>query len=295
MKPRQLAVVCLLVAVGAGALAVPSVAFHSAGVDAVQVDNGDNGTEFGVQVSSFAQASATDTSESVDAGMWEARINNSDRPEEEIQNRTASLDARLDRLSERTAQLENRSDNLSEAAYNARASALRVQAANLRSHVERANMTATQRGVDTAKLDELRNKAANVSGPEVAAAARNITDRPRRPPQDSRGGGPAGDSPGMNDSDRGPGNGMSAGDGDRGSAGDNTTRGDGPAGDAGPGSDSDDSTPAEPGENSTDSGDSTAQERGSNTDAGTEDSGSGADEDGTGSDDSDTDEDEESG
>ena len=182
MNSRQFAVVCVLVAVGAGALAVPSVAFHTAGVEAVQVADDSGGSELGLQVSSFAQASATDASESVEAGIWEVRANTSAEPEAEIRDRAATLERRLERLQERIARLEDRRENLSEAAYTARASALRVQAANIRSHIEQANETAARKGVNATALNELRGKAANMTGPEIAEAARNITDTPRGPP-----------------------------------------------------------------------------------------------------------------
>lgn len=293
MNSRQLAVVCVLVVVGAGALAVPSVAFHTAGVEAVQMAD-DNETEFGVQVSSFAQASATDASESVDAGLWEVRANTSDDPGAEVRNRTASLEARLDRLEERTERLEDRRGNLSEAEYTARASALRVQAANIRSHVERTNATATRNGVSTEGLAELRNRAGNTTGPEVAAAARNITDAPRGPPG---GVGPPSGSPGPGDvngppangsqaesgnhTDRGPENGPAANDTDRGESardrspdntssdrGSDTRDGDRRSADSDRGgNDTEDSTPGDGDSN----GDGTAEPENADTESDTSD------------------------
>lgn len=273
MNTRQIAVVCVLVVVGAGALAVPSVAFHTAGVEAIQT--ADDDAELGVQVSSFAQASATDASESVDAGIWEIRANASANPGAEIRNRTAALENRLERLEARTKQLEDRRENLSKAAYNARASALRVQVANIRSHVEQVNKTAARKGVNTTKLDELRGKAGNVTGPEVAQAARNITDPPRGPPGNNGDPGPPSEKPG-----RGNGNGngdapreneSSAGDGmsgagpDRGQSNENGTDRGGP--------DENGTDRGGPNENKTDGGPPEGDESTGNAPSGEQESG----------------------
>jgi len=194
---RWIAVAAVLAAVGMTVVA-PVAAFAPAGPVPQAGDNGtaDDGTaggaadnrtgngSFGTQVTSFMQASAASANSSVESGVWRASVNRSARPDRAVENRVASLDRRLDRLRNRSAELEAMRDRgeIPEVAYTARASAIRAQIDSLRTAVGEANETARQVGVNTTRLDRLRNEAANLTGPEVAALARNITDVGRGPP-----------------------------------------------------------------------------------------------------------------
>lgn len=183
MRTRQFTVVCLLVLLGGAALAVPSVAVYNA--DLASQEESESGVQFGEQVSSFAQSSAVEASESVEAGLWEAAFNNTANQTGVIEERAATLEARMRSLQDRIGELEQRRENLSQAAYTARASALRTRVSSLQSHIERTNETAARVGVDRGNLDALRNEAANLTGPEVSERARNITDVSRGPPEDA--------------------------------------------------------------------------------------------------------------
>ena len=202
---RLVVVAAVLAAVGMTVVA-PAAAFAPAGPLPQAGDNGtaDNGTaadnatvngSFGTQVTSFMQASAASANSSVESGVWQVSVSRSAQPERAVENRVAALDRRLDRLRNHSAALEAMRERgeIPEMAYNARASALRAQIDSLRTAVSEANETARQVGVNTTQLDRLRDRAANMTGPEVAALARNITDVRRGPPP---GAGPPNGTPG---------------------------------------------------------------------------------------------------
>lgn len=193
MRSRYYTAIGLFVVL-AVAVAVPAVAVTDFGSTVVQEQPTDNESELGVAVTSFAQSSAVDAAGSAEQGLWQAQVNATfaqNATENEtvavISDRAMELEQRLAALQNRTERLEQNRANLSEAAYNARASALRSQIANVRSAIDQANRTAASRGVNTTQLDLLRTNAANMTGPEVAAIARNITDAPRGPPANTPG------------------------------------------------------------------------------------------------------------
>lgn len=198
MRARQIAVVVALVTFGIAGVAVPAVADI-----ATQTQEETDG--LGAEMTSFAQSTAADTSSSVDQGMWEVALNQSDRPEEELENRVTELEQRLVRL-------QNRSQELSAAengtpGYTARAAAVRVEIANIQSAIEGVNRSANERGVEIEKLDKLRSEAGNMTGPEVRDLVRNMTDTPGgpgvNPGQSGDNPGNSGDNPGQSDDNPG--------------------------------------------------------------------------------------------
>jgi hypothetical protein len=194
---RLVVVAAVLAAVGMTVVA-PVAAFAPAGPVPQAGGNGtaDNGTvngSFGTQVTSFMQASAASANSSVESGIWQVSVNRSAQPEGAVENRTAALDRRLDRLQNRSEALAAMRGEIPEVAYTARASAIRAQVDSLRTAISEANETARRVGVNTTRLDRLRDRAANMTGPEVAALARNITDVRRGPPP---GAGPPNGTPG---------------------------------------------------------------------------------------------------
>jgi hypothetical protein len=189
MNSRSFTALGVLVVLGL-AVAVPAVAVADFGSTAVQEEQTDNESQLGVAVTSFAQSTAVDAQGSAEQGLWQAQANatfernaTENETNELISDRATELEQRLQALQKRSDRLTQNRANLSEAAYNARASALRSQIANVRSAIDQANQTAVSRGVNVTQLDRLRNNAANLTGPEVAAIARNITDAPRGPPE----------------------------------------------------------------------------------------------------------------
>lgn len=187
MERRQVLGALVLAVCAAVLLAVPAVGVGTE--TPMQADNDsaaeDNGT-FGEQMSAFMQTTAVDVNATTDSGMWKASLNRTDDPGRAVTDRANQLDKRLTRLETQLANLENGSG----VAYTARASALRERLATLRTQVNETDRTAERVGVNVSKLDDLRTRASNMTGPEVAAAARNITDAPRGPPGDAPGGPP---------------------------------------------------------------------------------------------------------
>lgn len=233
---RLVTVAAVIAAVGITVVA-PAAAFAPVGPLPQAGDNGtaDDGADdrrtngsFGTQVTSFMQASAASTNSAVESGVWQASVDRSAQPAQAVARRVTALDRRFDRLqnrSEELAALRERGE-IPEVAYTARASALRAQVASLQTAVSEANETARQVGVNTTRLDRLRDRAANATGPEVAALARNITDVGGGPPPGA--GQPGGTPPQAGQ----PGNGTGGPPGDEtrgppGSAGNATESGNG--------------------------------------------------------------------
>lgn len=190
-----------------------------------------NASGFGAQVSAFAQASAADANGSMDRGMWAAGVAEDGPPGQAVRERARDLETRLDALENESASLAD--GNASDVADVARASAVSARLANLREAVNQTMTTAEHHGVNASALEDLRRKAGNATGPEIASIARNVTDAGRSPPDWAGEGGPPADGPGA-----GQGNETAPGDGgppdDHGS-GDGGPPDDQGSGDGGPG------------------------------------------------------------
>ena len=200
---RAVALAALIVLCGA-TIAPVAVALEGgfAGLGDGSSDEPDDERPMGTEVSAFMQSTAADSSASVDQRLFAGAYERADG-----EARGAVVDERVDRLEERLAALEAERDELREregelnpVAYDARMSRLAVQIDGL----ERAIDDVESRDVDDERLEALRDRTANASGPEVAAAAQGLSgvDPPRGPPgdDDDRGGGPPAD-----DDDRGGG------------------------------------------------------------------------------------------
>jgi len=189
MRSWQVATGLALLVVGLAVLTLPTVGVGTDLADDGTVANAE-GNGMGAQVSSFMQSSAADADSSVDRGMRQASVNQGAEPGQAVEQRTSTLEDRLERLQDRADRLDAMHENgtIPEPAYNARASALRAQIANLQSDIDHARQIAQRHGVDESKLDRLRSDARNMTGPEVAEVARNITDAPRGPPDGAPGG-----------------------------------------------------------------------------------------------------------
>lgn len=223
MRARQLAVLSLFVLLCAAVLAVPALGSPTDIVQQSASENETDGDEgLGLQVSSFAQSSAADARNSAESGMWNVSVGDSTDPGMNIEERTTHLETRLAALENETSTLGDAPDNLSAGEYNARASRIRAELENVRTAIDDTNRTAHRYGVNATQLEQLRTNAANMSGPEVATVARNITDAPRGPPAHA---GPPGDVGHGDGNETGPSGDVGPNDG-------NET---GPPGDVGPG------------------------------------------------------------
>lgn len=190
MESRQLSATVVFAVIAAVLVAVPAL---GVGVGPpAQVENNstaENGT-VGQQVSAFMQTTAVDANATTDSGMWQAAVNDTDDPDGEVTDRTEELERRLDSIEAQMARLEEQRGDIPEVAYTARASALNERLESLRSQINETEQTADRVGANVSKLQNLKTRAGNTTGPEVASVARNITDPPRGPPEDR---GPSGE------------------------------------------------------------------------------------------------------
>ncbi|WP_340100955.1 hypothetical protein [Salinibaculum salinum] len=193
MEGRQISLVLALAIAVALLFAMPVVGSGVDGSQAAQVENNTTSEEnssFGEQLSAFMQTSAVDANTTVETGMWNAGVNASAAPERDVTNRTAQLERERQQLARKATQLREKRDRLPRVAYTAQASSLRERIRSLQERINGTERTAQRVGVNASALDRLRTQTANMSGPEVSAVARNITDAPRGPPAGVPGGPP---------------------------------------------------------------------------------------------------------
>ncbi|MFC4248653.1 proline-rich domain-containing protein [Natribaculum luteum] len=171
------------------------------------VSDTDGGSQpMGAEVSTFMQSSAADTTESVDAGMFEAEYRNAGekRRADAVADRTNRLEQKLESLkAEREALRENGDEH--SARYEARMASLAVRIGNLERAINDTVVKAQETGVETAKLERLRTDAANLSGPEIAAVASGLAgvEPPRGPPEGTPAQGSGPQSPDQGPPERG--------------------------------------------------------------------------------------------
>jgi hypothetical protein len=172
-------------------------------------------------------------------GLQVAAANSNASKASVVAEQTQSLDAQLTALQERKAELEAARENgtISESRFRAEMAGLAARISTLRQLTNATAETAkglpaealADRGVNATDFERLRTSAKNLSGPEVAAIARDIAGPPNGsvgPP--ANGGGPPVGTPGANNTttgpDAGPGNGGGPGEGTPGN-GQNATTG----------------------------------------------------------------------
>jgi hypothetical protein len=156
--------------------------------------NGSNAS-MGAEVSAFMQASASDANASVDEGMFAAAWNRSNASAADlVEKRTNTLENRLDALQNQKERLLAKKGQLSDVAYTARMSALASRIGALQDAINATSARATDAGVNATRLAELKANASELSGPEVAAIARNLSVGVG-PGATARGNGPGGNGP----------------------------------------------------------------------------------------------------
>ncbi|MFB6206709.1 MAG: hypothetical protein ABEJ05_09320, partial [Haloglomus sp.] len=166
----------------------------------------DANASFGLTVASFAQASAAEAEGEVSHGMFAAAVNRSEGEARAaaVRQRTATLSERVTELrEERAALLDDTDLNFSE---RARAARLATRANQLAQNINQTSDIAARVGVNTTRLERLRDEADELTGPKVAEIARGLAGMPDAVPG----------APGLSDGVPGP-NGE-RGPGDRGNA-----------------------------------------------------------------------------
>ncbi|WP_247731343.1 hypothetical protein [Halovivax limisalsi] len=221
------------------------------GVAVVDSTSGDEGAperSMGEELGTFMHQSTAEASGDVDRGMFEASFDRSEDKATAVTDRTGDLEATYESIRERMRALEN-DTALPERAREARLTRLAVELDSLNESIDDVERRATDVGVDTARLQRLRGNASDLTGPEVAAVARNLSgvnppgiDGSGPPGQDGERGPPA-EKPG-NGGDGGP---------SEGDSGDDDTPPE--EGDQGPPDDDDRGPPADDEADSDDGGD----------------------------------------
>lgn len=166
-------------------------------------NNSTGGSSLGADISAFMQASASEVDGAVETGMWGAAFNDTENRSERVrlvERRTEELNSTLAELRERKAELvaERAAGNVSEAAYKAKLSGLIGRINALESAIDATADRAEEVGATPEALGTLRAATANLSGPELATVARNLTGVGTTPvaPGNGRAGPPNGERPG---------------------------------------------------------------------------------------------------
>lgn len=219
-----LAVVAVLATVAVSGV-VASGAGPAAG--AASGDGGNASTD--AAVSTFMQASAGETGEAVEAGMWNAAYESADdraRKGAVVEHRTAAAERRLAELrAEKQWLLDARANGtIDDDEFRARMGRVAGRLAVLNRSLAETERQAEATGANPEAVRQLRERARNLSGPEVAAVVRGIA-----------GEGPVDLPPQANGTDRGP-PGDARGTDDRSNASENGRPGT-PGGDRGGGPD----------------------------------------------------------
>ncbi|GAA0265118.1 hypothetical protein [Halobacterium noricense] len=200
MKATVLLVTALLVVGAAAPMAVAaSTADGPAAAGSVAVQDGDaanetdNETETapGAQLAGVVDVQGAEVEGEVEQrsfGLQVAAANSNASKASVVANHTQTLDQRLEALRERKQELEAARENgsISEGRYRAEMAGLAARVSTLQSMTNETAETArslpeealAERGVNVSALERLRTSASNLSGPEVAAIARNIAGVP---------------------------------------------------------------------------------------------------------------------
>lgn len=233
---RRGALVALLL-VAAAALALPAVA-----QDGDQTGEVENVT-VGQEVSAFMQSAEANAHGEVENGMFDARMESANASERAavVEERTDEIAARVDAIEERIEELRANRTDVNPVAYRAQMSAAAAQLAAVRESANRTATHAERVGVDTTRLETLRNNASELTGQEVAAIARSLAGVMGRGPPDHAG------PPGGNGTEPPDNAGPPGGNGTDSTGGD-------PPDDTGQGTDNGQGTGAGPGEATGDGG-----------------------------------------
>lgn len=232
----------ILLAVAAAALvAVPAVglaAVDSASTANAQAAENDADVAPGERMSGVVgvgEAEISGTHQQRAFGLQVAQAQTEDAQADVVADRLTAVEQRLDELEQRRAELEAQREagEISEGRYRAELARIAAQTESVRSLGNRTGQVAgqlptdllEQRNVTADRIQQISNRASDLTGPEVAEIARGIAgnnpgeipdgppvdlpvgpddDRPRGPPGgDDRPGGPPGegDRPGSDDTD----------------------------------------------------------------------------------------------
>lgn len=152
----------------------------SAGTGVAAAPNGSNNTSLGLEISAFMQTSAAEVGGAVETGMWTAEFNETSNRSVRVrlvERRTRELRSELTDLQERKQELiaQRDSANVSDTAYQAKLSYLLGRIDALQTAINATAPRARAVNANVEAVAELRTKVRNLTGPEIAAIARNVT------------------------------------------------------------------------------------------------------------------------
>lgn len=142
--------------------------------------NGTDNGSLGADITSFMQSRAAETGEAIETGMWTAEYDATENRSVRarlVERRTAELREDLGVLRQRKAALvaEREAGNVSETTYKAKVSRLFGEIRALESALNATEPRAREVGVGVESLETIRSGTENLTGPEIAAVARNLT------------------------------------------------------------------------------------------------------------------------
>lgn len=163
--------------VAALALAVATLA-SSAFVAAQDSGGGDVKMTVGEEVSVLASAQEAQVRHEVEDRAWEQQT---ETGEAGVQDRVEELRQRLDRVEERKAEIDRRVEagEISERRAAALKANVETQAEATNRSVDRMMEHAEARGANTTALEQLKQRASEMTGQEVRKVARNVGAGPR--------------------------------------------------------------------------------------------------------------------
>ena len=150
------------------------------GVRSQQSANDSSNTSLGADISAFMQSSAAEIGGAIEDGMWTAAFNGTDNRSVKVrmvQRRTKELQKELKNLRQRRSKLleQHEADEISEVRYKAKMSHLLGRINALQEAIDTTTPRARQVGVEVTQLRSMQQAAKNLSGPAIAAVARNTT------------------------------------------------------------------------------------------------------------------------
>jgi len=187
MNSRQAALVVIL-----GVVAIGIATGPVGGADAPQATNqtGENETEtkMGAQLTAFMQASAAETNDTVESGMWKAEFEQANESEQAqlATDRATRLERQVERLRERNQTLQQRYENgeIPEPAYIAQTSQIAGQINALQNSINDTATAAEQADIDSAPVERLKEQARNITAPEVPGVSTDLSTGKQGPPEE---------------------------------------------------------------------------------------------------------------
>lgn len=172
MNGYRLAVVVALLTVGLAFVSV-GAAIGDTSPSASLTEEEESASSMGEEMGAFMQSSTAEADGSIDRGMFESSLEEADNPDQAVRERITALEQEYEQLAEQSATLEGNS-TLPEPARRAQLTRLAVQLDSLDTSINETEEHARAVGVDTARLDQLRQNASELAGPEIAEIAKGL-------------------------------------------------------------------------------------------------------------------------